>query len=336
MRRESLGRRSAADGESPAAERRLFAGYETRPAFYDEMFEATGLPRAHCRELCEALDGMPPAEIAAMQAHAERSFLREGITFAVYGEEGAQERIIPIDFLPRLLDAADWDLVERGLKQRLTALNRFLADVYGPARILADGVVPVDLVRGCPQYRVEMQGLEVPHGIHVALCGTDIVRTNEGFVVLEDNLRVPSGVSYMLANRRATEDQPAQPVPPPPRARDRAYPGDRLRRLPGLHPRADRHRARAGRPEPLRLGLPAPRGGAGRADAGRREPRLGRVPAPRPRLDRHRPDQRHDRRPPPRPRRRGPRLRRRSADQGGRLRRRGVPARRAGDGGRGR
>ena len=203
MRRESLGRRSAADGDSPAAKQRLFAGYETRPAFYDEMFEATGLPRAHCQELCEALDGMPPAEIAAMQELAERSFLREGITFAVYGEEGAQERIIPIDFLPRLLDAADWDLVERGLRQRLAALNRFLADVYGQARILADGVVPVDLVRGCPQYRVEMQGLEVPHGIYVALCGTDIVRTNDGFVVLEDNLRVPSGVSYMLANRRA-------------------------------------------------------------------------------------------------------------------------------------
>ena len=203
MRRESFGRQSGADDGGPAAEKRLFAGYETRPAFYDEMFDAGGTPRAHCRALCEALDGMPAAEIADMQACAERSFLHEGITFAVYGEEGAQERIIPIDFLPRLLDAAEWDLVERGLKQRLEALNLFLADVYGPARILADGVVPVDLVRGCPQYRIEMQGLAVPHGVHVALCGTDIVRTNDGFVVLEDNLRVPSGVSYMLANRRA-------------------------------------------------------------------------------------------------------------------------------------
>ncbi len=203
MAGESLGRQSGAEGDGPGSGERLFAGYETRPAFYDEMFAASGEPRPHCRELCEALDGMPRDEIAAMQAHAERSFLHEGITFAVYGEEGAQERIIPIDFLPRLLDAADWDLVERGLRQRLEALNRFLADVYGPGRILADGVVPVDLVRGCPQYRVEMQGVPVPHGVHVALCGTDIVRTNEGFVVLEDNLRVPSGVSYMLANRRA-------------------------------------------------------------------------------------------------------------------------------------
>ena len=163
MSRESRGRQSEADREDPEeAGTRLFAAYETRPAFFDEMFEATGVPRPHCRELCEALDGMRPAEIAAMQDYAERSFLHQGITFAVYGEEGAQERIIPIDFLPRLLDAADWDLVERGLRQRLEALNLFLADVYGPGRILEDGVVPVDLVRGCPQYRVEMRGLEVP------------------------------------------------------------------------------------------------------------------------------------------------------------------------------
>ena len=89
-------------------------------------------PRDHCRKLWEALDGMPRAEIAAMQERAEHSFLHEGITFAVYGEEGAQERIIPIDVLPRLLDAGAWELIERGLRQRLEALNRFLADIYGP------------------------------------------------------------------------------------------------------------------------------------------------------------------------------------------------------------
>ena len=103
MSRESLGGQTGADSDGPASTgQRLFAAYETRPAFYDEMFEASGAPRAHCRELCEALDGMRPAEIAAMQEYAERSFLHQGITFAVYGEEGAQERIIPIDFLPRL------------------------------------------------------------------------------------------------------------------------------------------------------------------------------------------------------------------------------------------
>ena len=190
-------------GTDTAATRRLFDGYPINPAFYDEMFEAGGAPRSHCHDLCAALDAMPGEEIAAMQAFAERSFLHQGITFAVYGEEGARERIIPIDFLPRLLSAADWQRIECGLKQRLDALNRFLNDVYGPARILADGVIPPDLVYGCPQYRIEMRGLEVPHGVPVALCGTDIVRTNDGFAVLEDNLRVPSGVSYMLANRRA-------------------------------------------------------------------------------------------------------------------------------------
>ena len=184
---------------------RLFAGYESDPAFYDEMFEAGGAPRGHCRELWGALDTMPRAEIASMQERAERSFLHEGITFSVYGEEGAQERIIPIDVLPRLIDAGDWDLIERGLRQRLEALNLFLADIYGPGRILADGVVPVDLVRGCPQYRIEMRDVAVPQGAYVSVCGTDLVRTHGGFLVLEDNLRVPSGVSYMLANRRAVK-----------------------------------------------------------------------------------------------------------------------------------
>ncbi len=187
----------------PKAKARLFANYEVRPEFHDEMFEASGEPRTHCRKLYDTLNRMPAEEIAAMQDFAERSFLQQGITFSVYGEEGAGERIIPIDFLPRLIAAAEWDFIERGLTQRLKALNLFLADVYGAGRILADGAVPAELVRGCPQYRIEMRGVEAPHGVHVALCGTDLVRTNDGFMVLEDNLRVPSGVSYMLANRRA-------------------------------------------------------------------------------------------------------------------------------------
>ena len=183
----------------------LFAGYEIESAFYDEMFDAAGSPRPHCSRLWEALNGIPPSELAIMQERAERSFLHEGITFSVYGEEGAHERIIPIDFLPRILGAHDWDLIERGLRQRIETLNLFLADVYGPGRILGDGVVPAGLVHDCPQFREEMRGVEVPHGAYVSVCGTDIVRTNDGFLVLEDNLRVPSGVSYMLANRRAVK-----------------------------------------------------------------------------------------------------------------------------------
>ena len=167
------------------------------------MFRASGIPHDHCLELWKALDAMSRTDIKSMQERAERSFLHEGITFAVYGDESAQERIIPIDLLPRILDAGTWDFIERGLRQRIKALNLFLADVYGPARILADGVLPGELVYSCPQYRIEMRGVEVPHGAYVSLCGTDIVRTHDGFMVLEDNLRVPSGVSYMLANRRA-------------------------------------------------------------------------------------------------------------------------------------
>ncbi len=118
---------------------------------------------------------------------------------------GAQEQIIPIDFLPRILTVKDWNFISRGLRQRLKALNLFLADIYGPKNILADSVMPVDLVLGCPQYRPEMRGVDPPHGTYVSICGTDIVRTHDGFMVLEDNLRVPSGVSYMLANRQAVK-----------------------------------------------------------------------------------------------------------------------------------
>jgi len=190
------------DSTTPESDQ-LFAGYDHDARFYDEMFDENGQPWPHCRELWHALKKMTSSDIASLQEQVERSFLHEGITFAVYNDTEAEERIIPIDCLPRILNAMEWSEIERGLRQRLKALNLFLADIYGPGRCFDDGVVPVDLVRGCPQYRVEMQGVEPPLGVHVAVCGTDIVRTAAGFQVLEDNLRVPSGVSYMLANRRA-------------------------------------------------------------------------------------------------------------------------------------
>ncbi len=187
----------------PTEKNHLFASYKIDPAFYDEMFDAAGAPREHCRELWKVLGAMPYDEIATMQERVKRSFLYEGITFSVYGEEGAQDHIIPIDIIPRLIAAAEWESLERGLHQRIQALNLFLADIYGPERIINDGVVPADMVRGCPQFRNAMRGVEVAHGIHVSVCGTDLVRSHDGFMVLEDNLRVPSGVSYMLANRAA-------------------------------------------------------------------------------------------------------------------------------------
>ena len=182
-----------------------FDAYELDAAFYDEVFLADGTPREHCRALYDTLRAVSGEEIGSIQDRVTRSFSNEGITFTVYGDDEADERIIPIDCVPRLVSGAEWRQLEAGLTQRIGALNRFLEDVYGEARIVADGAVPTDVVRGCPQYRVEMRGVTVPYGTWVAICGTDLVRTHEGFKVLEDNLRSPSGVSYMIANRKVVK-----------------------------------------------------------------------------------------------------------------------------------
>ena len=182
-----------------------FDSYALDADIYDEMFLPDGRPREHCRGLYEALTRLSPGELESVQERVTRSFSNEGITFTVYGDDEADERIIPIDCVPRVLSGAEWRLLESGLIQRLKALNRFLEDIYGEARIITEGVIPVEVVRGCPQYRVEMRGVSAPQGVWVAICGTDLVRTNDGFQVLEDNLRVPSGVSYMIANRKAVK-----------------------------------------------------------------------------------------------------------------------------------
>ncbi|MYD99646.1 MAG: circularly permuted type 2 ATP-grasp protein [Gammaproteobacteria bacterium] len=182
-----------------------FNDYELDGRIYDEMFHADGTARSHYQGVHTALTGTSAADLGDIQEQVTGSFSSEGISFKVYGDEEGDERIIPVDCLPRVLSGSEWSGLETGLTQRLKALNLFLSDVYGPARIVEDGVIPVDVVRGCPQYRIEMRGFQAPHGVWVAICGTDLVRTNEGFKVLEDNLRVPSGVAYMLANRKAVK-----------------------------------------------------------------------------------------------------------------------------------
>ena len=182
-----------------------FVGYGLDPAIYDEMFLPDGTPREHCQQLYDTLSELSNPELTSIHERVNRSFSNEGITFTVYGDEEAEERIIPIDCLPRLMAASDWRQLELGLTQRLKTLNLFLQDIYNDARILADGVIPADIIYGCPQFREEMRGFSAPGGTWVAICGTDLVRTNDGFRVLEDNLRVPSGVSYMLANRKAAK-----------------------------------------------------------------------------------------------------------------------------------
>ena len=169
---------------------------------YDEMFTRDGFVRPQYAELHEQIAQLPPDELTRRQLACEQSFLHQGITFTVYSDKQATERIIPTDLLPRIITAAEWNLIEAGLKQRIQALNLFLRDIYGDGRVLKDGLVPRSMIYGSKHYRREMRALPVPHGAYVNVCGSDLVRREDGtFVVLEDNLRVPSGVSYMLANR---------------------------------------------------------------------------------------------------------------------------------------
>ena len=182
-----------------------FNDYSIDPAIYDEMFLPDGAPREHCRLLNQALADFTSEAMVSIQERVNRSFSNEGISFTVYGDEEEEERIIPVDSIPRIVSADDWRTLEAGLTQRLKTLNLFIDDIYNEGRIIRDGVIPEDVVMECPQYRLEMRGFSAPHGAWAAVCGTDVVRTNDGFRVLEDNLRVPSGVSYMIANRKAVK-----------------------------------------------------------------------------------------------------------------------------------
>ena len=173
------------------------------PAAYDEMSSPEGDVRQHYQAFSDWLKRTPGDKIAQKREEAERAFHRVGITFAVYGDEGGTERLIPFDIVPRIIPPAEWRLLERGLKQRVHALNLFLSDIYGEQKILKSGVVPAERVLGNAQYRREMQGVRVPGNIYAHIAGVDIVRAGAGeYYVLEDNLRVPSGVSYMLENRK--------------------------------------------------------------------------------------------------------------------------------------
>ena len=180
----------------------LFGDYPLDQAF-DEMRESSGELRPQYRALAETLAGLPADELQRRKQSADLAFLTQGITFTVYGRDEGTERIFPYDLLPRLVTAEEWDRIERGLTQRITALNLFLRDVYSDGKILNDRVVPRELVYSCKHYRRQMRGLQVPRNVYIAVVGSDLLRLNTGeFVVLEDNLRVPSGVSYMLTNRR--------------------------------------------------------------------------------------------------------------------------------------
>ncbi len=170
--------------------------------YYCEMLGRDRRAEAGIALIRERIGRMSMAELQRRAELAERELFNLGITFTVYSERDAIDRILPFDVIPRVLTAADWRMIETGVKQRVAAINRFLADVYHEQKILKDGVVPADLVLGNPNYRHQMIGLDLPHECYVQICGIDIVRDQDGrFLVLEDNARTPSGVSYVIENR---------------------------------------------------------------------------------------------------------------------------------------
>jgi len=170
--------------------------------FFDDMHGLDGEVRAAYAAIAKWLAETPPDVLATKREEAERLFRRVGITFAVYSEGGDAERLIPFDIIPRVLDAEEWAMLERGLVQRVAALNRFLADIYGPREIVRAGKLTDDQIDAHPAYCAQMQGVTVPGGVYTHIAGIDLVRTGANdFYVLEDNCRTPSGVSYMLENR---------------------------------------------------------------------------------------------------------------------------------------
>src|SRR5664279_4027780 len=170
---------------------------------FDEMIDPDGQVREHYRPMLNAMLALSPEELHRRKKSADLSFLTQGITFTVYGREEGTERIFPYDLLPRIVTNAEWERIAKGLTQRITALNLSLRDIYHEGKILNDGIVPREIVYSCKHFRRQMRGMQVPRNVYVAVAGTDLLRLNNGeFVVLEDNLRVPSGVSYMLTNRR--------------------------------------------------------------------------------------------------------------------------------------
>jgi uncharacterized circularly permuted ATP-grasp superfamily protein len=179
----------------------LFSSYDNG-GFFDEMFDAAGQPRPAYVGLHRTLGSMTADEFRARCELADITLVNQGITFTVYGDGQGVEKPFPVDLVPRIVPANEWSLLERGLTQRVRALNLFLHDVYHEGKILADGRIPRELVINAPNFRRSFVGADVPGGVYVHICGTDLIRDGDGtYCVLEDNCRTPSGVSYMLENR---------------------------------------------------------------------------------------------------------------------------------------
>lgn len=178
--------------------------YPPPQGVWDEMFADDG-PRGHCRGFSAAMTELSAAEMTGKDELAKKLFMTQGITFTVYSSGEGIEKIFPFDIIPRIIPADEWSIIESGIKQRMKALNIFLKDIYHDQFIVKDGIIPAALIYSCPNFLREMVSVDVPFDIYTHIAGIDIIRNNDGsFYVLEDNLRTPSGVSYMLENRAIT------------------------------------------------------------------------------------------------------------------------------------
>ena len=207
--------------------------------FYDEMFEAGGTVRPEARMLLDTIESLDEGQLQRCQSAAERLLLQLGITFNVYGDTAGTERIFPFDLIPRIVKGNEWARLERGLKQRIHALNAFIDDIYHDQKILKDKIIPEEVIRSAVSYRPQCAGINPPRGVWCHITGTDLIRHGDGQIyVLEDNLRVPSGVSYVLENRdlmkrtfpQVFEGLHVRPVDD--------YPGNLLETLEAIAPRA--------------------------------------------------------------------------------------------------
>ncbi|HEX9600614.1 MAG TPA: circularly permuted type 2 ATP-grasp protein [Mariniflexile sp.] len=184
----------------------LFSSYEKLPSTWDEMYCENKEFRAQYEGFVEYLKKTSPEKLTKKEDLSKQLFMSQGVTFTVYNDNEGIEKIFPFDIVPRIITAEEWDKIERGIKQRLKALNLFIKDIYNEQFIIKDGLIPADLIYSCPNFLREMKGIKVPYDVYVHISGVDLIRNNDGeFYVLEDNLRTPSGVSYMLENREISK-----------------------------------------------------------------------------------------------------------------------------------
>ncbi|MWW24915.1 circularly permuted type 2 ATP-grasp protein [Algibacter lectus] len=184
----------------------LFSNYEKLASTWDEMYNDNAEFRSQYDGFIKYLENTSPEKLSKKEDLAKQLFMSQGVTFTVYNDNEGIEKIFPFDIVPRVITTAEWQKIEAGIKQRLKALNLFIKDIYNEQFIIKDGIIPGELIYSCPNFLREMKGVKVPYDVYVHISGVDLIRNNDGeFYVLEDNLRTPSGVSYMLENREISK-----------------------------------------------------------------------------------------------------------------------------------